>query len=343
MQRKVFVVLSMMLSLLAVEAAAKPLIYMPFDKDSWWRCVQGPGGKYSHTGDLQYSYDFNQGSGSNDSSNPAYGLWVYSPIRGEVTKVVNNIEDFKYNDDNYKSSNNSGYGNEVIIKAYKASTGYSDYYVRMLHFKKGSVQVKVGDQVEIGSTIAQVGQTGFSSGPHLHIHLSTSSSAGVSTPFDFIEGPITAGNWYKSDITPLSNVMDNDKSLAVGSHISYISTVGSSSYWSNSTGVPTYTGSEYKVCNTPGSQFKWKLKLSKSGYFLVMARYTAHANRDPDALYRVNGKKYYVDQTEYAEDGWRALGFVNFGLANFTYQISVEGTTPGTYVAADAIDLIRIW
>lgn len=336
--------LGILLSLACMQAAAaKPMTYMPFDKDTWWRCVQGPGGSYSHTGNLKYAYDFDQGVSKNSSSNPAYGQWVYSPIRGEVVKVVNNITDFTYNDGNYQSLNNYGYGNEVIIKAYKASTGYSDYYVRMLHFKKGSVQVKVGDKVEIGSTIAQIGQTGFSSGPHLHIHVSTDSSGTVSVPFNFIEGPISAGNWYKSDITPLSNAMDNDNSIAAGSHMSYSTTLGSSTYWSSSTGVPGYTGDDYKICNTTGVPFKWKFKLVKGGYFLVMARYTAHANRDTQALYSVGSKKFYVDQSEYATDGWRALGFVNLPTADLTYQVSVESTTPGTYVTADAIDLIRVW
>lgn len=337
------IVLGLLLSLVAMQATAKPLIYMPFDKDSSWYCVQAPGGSYSHTGNLQYSYDFNQGGGANSTANPAFGQWVYSPVRGEVVKVVNNITDFQYNDANHGSLNNSGWGNEVIIKAYKASTGYSDYYVRMLHFKKGSVQVKVGDKVEIGSTIAQIGQTGFSSGPHLHLHVSTSSSGSVSVPFDFIEGPVKQGQWVKSDITPLSNAMDNDGSIAVGSHFSYSSTIGSPSYWSPSTGVPTYTGSEYKVCNTTGVPFKWKFKLSQPGYFMVMVRYTAHANRDHRALYRMASKQYFVDQSEYHENGWRFLGFANFSMANFTYQISVESTTPNTYVVADAIDLIRIW
>ncbi len=337
------IVLGLLLSLVAMEAAAKPLIYMPFDKDSSWYCVQAPGGSYSHTGNLQYSYDFNKGGGANNTSNPAFGQWVYSPVRGEVVKVVNNLTDFQYNDANHGSLNNSGYGNEVIIKAYKASSSYSDYYVRMLHFKKGSVKVKVGDKVEIGSTIAQIGQTGFSSGPHLHLHVSTSSSASVSVPFDFIEGPVKQGKWVKSDITPLSNAMDNNGSIAAGSHISYSSTVASGGCWSSSTGVPTYTGSEYKVCNSTGAPFKWKFKLSEPGYFMVMARSTAHANRDHRALYRIAGKQHFLDQREYVEDGWRVVGFATFNTPQFTYEISVESTTPNTYVVADAIDLIRIW
>jgi murein DD-endopeptidase MepM/ murein hydrolase activator NlpD len=52
--------------------------------------------------------------------------------------------------------------NYVIIR--HADNTYGEY----LHLQPNGAQVKLGDQVETGQVIARSGNTGFSSGPHLH-------------------------------------------------------------------------------------------------------------------------------------------------------------------------------
>lgn len=44
-------------------------------------------------------------------------------------------------------------------------------YVNYAHLKKGSLQVKVGDKVTKGEHIANVGESGNASAPHLHMHV----------------------------------------------------------------------------------------------------------------------------------------------------------------------------
>ncbi len=60
---------------------------------------------------------------------------------------------------------NSGYGNMVLINH---GDGYKTRYAHMV---KGSITVSVGDYVEAGQTIGKVGDTGNSTGPHLHFEV----------------------------------------------------------------------------------------------------------------------------------------------------------------------------
>jgi murein DD-endopeptidase MepM/ murein hydrolase activator NlpD len=44
-------------------------------------------------------------------------------------------------------------------------------YAFYAHLQRGSLKVKLGDRVTAGEVIGLVGNTGNSSGPHLHFHL----------------------------------------------------------------------------------------------------------------------------------------------------------------------------
>jgi murein DD-endopeptidase MepM/ murein hydrolase activator NlpD len=62
----------------------------------------------------------------------------------------------------YAGWNNQGYGNLVIVE----NGGYRTYYAHL-----SSIPVSVGDQVAAGTVIGLSGNTGNSTGPHLHYEI----------------------------------------------------------------------------------------------------------------------------------------------------------------------------
>jgi len=89
-----------------------------------------------------------------------FGDTVYSPCNGVVTRAYGG------NPDNIPPNMERGPKNTnlVLIET-------PDYYVFMGHLKNGSVLVKEGDTVRTGYPLARVGNSGFSTEPHLHIQV----------------------------------------------------------------------------------------------------------------------------------------------------------------------------
>lgn len=87
-----------------------------------------------------------------------FGEKVYSPIEGEVVKVEANKDD---NIPYGKLPNN--WGNRVTIKS-------DNYFISLYHFKKDTLVVNVGQKLKVGDYLGEVGSSGQSTRPHLHIH-----------------------------------------------------------------------------------------------------------------------------------------------------------------------------
>ena len=84
-----------------------------------------------------------------DISGTGYGSPIYAAKAGVVTEVK-----YHYN-----------LGNYVEIKH------ENGYYTRYLHMASLSRYVKVGDYVNMGDTIGDMGNSGYSKGTHLHFEI----------------------------------------------------------------------------------------------------------------------------------------------------------------------------
>lgn len=86
---------------------------------------------------------------------------IYCPCDAVVIKVIDGIED------NIPFSKVYPYnvGNCVVLKT-------NNYYIVMGHLARGSIKVKVRDEVKVGQLLALTGNCGLTPRPHLHMQVS---------------------------------------------------------------------------------------------------------------------------------------------------------------------------
>lgn len=87
---------------------------------------------------------------------------VSSPSNGVVVESIDAFEDLRPSE----MDPDHPAGNHLAIQI----DGADDLVVLLAHLKKGSLLVQKGDVVKKGQPVAQVGNTGNTSEPHLHIH-----------------------------------------------------------------------------------------------------------------------------------------------------------------------------
>ncbi len=128
-----------------------------------FRQTQGANGKYSHfTPKGRYAVDIAMPEGT--------------PIIAARAGVVVKVE----NDQTGRGDNPSG--NFVRILHDDGTMGV------YLHLMKGSVAVREGQRVEVGAHLARSGNTGNSTGPHLHFVVQRNVGLAVeSIPFEFAQ------------------------------------------------------------------------------------------------------------------------------------------------------------
>jgi len=122
---------------------------------------------------LDEHYAEQKNDSDENTSATGWGREILAPAAGIVTYARNDVPD---NPRQGKSPNINWYaalhdpvmalyGNCVII-----DHGNSEYSV-MGHMQQGSVTVRVGDRVAVGHMIGKLGNSGSSTGPHLHYQL----------------------------------------------------------------------------------------------------------------------------------------------------------------------------
>lgn len=142
------------------------IFLLPFDCNQEFLLTQGYLDKYSHKN--SYSLDFKLPMGTD----------IFSIKEGIVLEVIDNFEDNIYPDDFKKNINKANY---VSIK--HSDGTISLYY----HIKKGSSKVKKNWYISSGKKIAETGNSGYSTSPHLHLEIIKSFifTDGISIPVIF--------------------------------------------------------------------------------------------------------------------------------------------------------------
>lgn len=156
---------------------------LPYSPGTRFKVTQAYGGSYSHKGSNKYAIDWKMPEGTP----------VHAARGGEVVKIK---------DDSIKggpSMSFDKYNNFVLIRHSDGTLGH------YCHLLKDSIAVEVGDHISTGQMIARSGNTGFSSGPHLHfcVFRTLSGKERESVPVKFrIDGDtaatLVAGRNYRA-------------------------------------------------------------------------------------------------------------------------------------------------
>jgi len=139
----------------------------------------------THTGHSQYAVDFKMDVGTK----------VYAARSGIVVKTKDDSDKRGF------SKAFAKYGNYVTILHNDGTFG--TYY----HLKKGGVLVDVGERIERGDAIGYSGNTGYTSGPHLHFAvfkaLESLKTKSIPVKFISVKGIVInpkKGNYYNTPI-----------------------------------------------------------------------------------------------------------------------------------------------
>ncbi len=159
------------------------LYQLPYGPGCRYKVTQGYNGKFSHFGPNQYAIDWQMPEGT----------LVHAARGGIVVRVKDD------SDRGGSSMEYDRFNNYVLIRHPDGTLGH------YCHLQKGGCLVRVGQTVAAGDPIAHSGNTGFSSGAHLHfcVFKTKNGRERVSLPVRFKtadESAITllAGHTYRA-------------------------------------------------------------------------------------------------------------------------------------------------
>ena len=153
---------------------AFPYIF-PYEHGQKYKVVQGFNGKFTHFDQNQYALDFNLPEGS--------------PVFAARDGLVSDVKE---------DSNSGGPGVEFNDLANYVMIYHSDgTFGNYVHLKLHGAVVNVGDQVKAGELIGYSGNTGRSSGPHLHFDVRVPTKKGITQSI-----PIQLLNYDGKIVTP---------------------------------------------------------------------------------------------------------------------------------------------
>jgi hypothetical protein len=143
-----------------MQSVAKYIRLEPPFTGRWTSVASGPDSLLNHhvvASDQYYASDFIHG-------NRSYGQPILAPGRGRVVDVSDDSPDHATSsnpDKHYERG--KPFGNFIVLEI-------DDGFVFLCHLRCGSIVVRRGDEVAPRQVLAQCGNSGRSTGAHLHIH-----------------------------------------------------------------------------------------------------------------------------------------------------------------------------
>ncbi len=123
----------------------------------------------------------------------SWGQVLYAPADGRVTECVSNLDDNEIG----QTDESEPAGNHLVIDI------GSGHFVVMAHLQKESTRVHTGEFVHLGEPVAKCGNSGNTSGPHLHLQVQDQSKFrydGVTTsPILFRNVTVLRGGRHRTD------------------------------------------------------------------------------------------------------------------------------------------------
>lgn len=128
-----------------------------------------------------------------------YGEPIHAVADGEVTQVVDGIPENAPRVLPERVTLDNIAGNHVIVRI------GPDRYVTYAHLQNGSIKVRLHDRVRRGAVLGHLGNSGNTTGPHLHLQVTDGNSVLQSEGIPFIFERFTdlgPGSTYEADKHP---------------------------------------------------------------------------------------------------------------------------------------------
>ncbi|WP_053228400.1 M23 family metallopeptidase [Spirochaeta cellobiosiphila] len=154
-----------------------------------------------------------------------WGQKIYSPVEGEVVDIENNIEernpvnifhDYRNTMRVTKQFMEGSISHKLITGNYVTIKISDKQYALLAHLKQNSIAVEVGQKVRVNDIIGELGHSGNSTMPHLHMQFMDSldykHAQGIPFVFNHYECK-KKGKWIKvSNSLPLkTDIIRSDR------------------------------------------------------------------------------------------------------------------------------------